>query len=179
MIIYSKFLMFWGFLGVKMVMQLFLQNKRENPAFLLLCPQERALNSFITATISTQNRHFGQSIMAQTTLKQSINIGDNNSNCNNTIGSYNNIYKSDEDEQIMRWLSPLEPNNRHHDVRTGRFEGVGNWLLETREWREWRAGEGGADGGVLFCSGNPGVGKTYLRYHKPRGFWKEGNSANG
>ena len=101
--------------------------------------------------------------MSQTTFTQSINIGDNNSNCNNTIGSYNNIYNSDEDVQIMRWLSPLEPDSRHHGVRTDRFEGVGNWLLETREWKEWREGENGADKAVLFCSGNPGVGKTYLR----------------
>ena len=98
--------------------------------------------------------------MAHTT--QSINFGDNNSNCNNTIGSYN-IYNSDKDAEIMRWLSPLEPDNRHHDVRTNRFEGVGDWLLGTAEFRKWRGGEGGADKAVLFCSGNPGVGKTHLR----------------
>ena len=100
--------------------------------------------------------------MAQTTLTQSINFGDNNSNCGNTIGSYN-TYTSDQNVQIMRWLSPLEPENRHHDVRTDRLEGVGDWLLETREWREWKEGEGRAGNAVLFCSGNPGVGKTYLR----------------
>ena len=63
----------------------------------------------------------------------------------------------------MRWLSPLEPNDRHHGVRTDRFEGVGDWVLETSEFRQWRDSEGGADKGVLFCSGHPGVGKTYLR----------------
>ena len=62
----------------------------------------------------------------------------------------------------MGWISPLEPDNRHHSVRANRFEGVGAWLLETREWREWRGGNGGADQGVLFCSGDPGVGKTHL-----------------
>ena len=63
----------------------------------------------------------------------------------------------------MRWLSPLEPGNRHDGVRTSRLAGVGNWLLETSKFREWRGGEGGCDKAVLFCSGNPGVGKTYLR----------------
>jgi len=102
--------------------------------------------------------------MAQTTYTKSITFGDNNANCNNTIGSYNTTnYNSDEDAKIMGWLSPLEPDNRHHGVRTNRFEGVGNWLLETREWREWRGGQGGADEAVLFCSGDPGVGKTHLR----------------
>ena len=63
----------------------------------------------------------------------------------------------------MRWLSPLEPNNRHQGVRTSRFVGVGDWLLETSEFREWRGDEDRAEKAVLFCSGNPGVGKTYLR----------------
>ena len=62
----------------------------------------------------------------------------------------------------MRWLSPLEPNARHQDVFTDRFASVGSWLLETREFREWRGSDGGADKAVLFCSGNLGVGKTYL-----------------
>ena len=101
--------------------------------------------------------------MAQTTFPHAINIGDNNFNCNNTIGSYNNTYISDENTQIMRWLSPLEPEDRHHGVRTDRFDGVGDWLLETTEFRKWRGGEGGDHKAVLFCSGNPGVGKTYLR----------------
>ena len=94
-----------------------------------------------------------------------VKFGDGYFNCGNVTGSFNSttIYTSDEDTQIMRWLSPLAPGNRHDGVRTNRFEGVGNWLLETSEVREWKGGEGGADQAVLFCSGNPGVGKTYLR----------------
>jgi len=100
--------------------------------------------------------------MAQTSY--SVGFGDGNAHCGNIIGSFNNtFYGSDEDAQIMRWLSPLEPNNRHQGVRTDRFDGVGDWLLETREFREWRGSEGEADRAVLFCTGNPGVGKTYLR----------------
>ena len=98
--------------------------------------------------------------MAQTTHTPSVNIGDGNFQSGN-IGSFNTtLYKSDEDAQIMRWLSPLEASNRHQGVRTGRFGGVGDWLLETSEFQYWRDG---ADRAVLFCSGNPGVGKTYLR----------------
>jgi len=102
--------------------------------------------------------------MAQTTYTNSIAFGDGNAYCGNTIGSYNTTnYNSEEDAKIMGWLSPLEPDNRHHGVRTNRFEGVGDWLLETREFREWRGGEGGAHKAVLFCPGGPGVGKTHLR----------------
>ena len=101
--------------------------------------------------------------MAQTSHRQSV-IGDGNTSCSNIIGSFNNIiYKSDEEAQILRWLSPLEPTNRHQSVRTDRFDGVGDWFLETREFREWRGSAGGANKAVFFCSGNPGVGKTYLR----------------
>ena len=102
--------------------------------------------------------------MAQTTHIQSIRVGDESAHSGNITNSFNNtVYKSGEDAQIMRWLSPLEPNTRHQGVRTDRFDGVGDWLLEESKFREWRSGEGGADKALLFCSGNPGVGKTYLR----------------
>ena len=92
------------------------------------------------------------------------NIGDGNLHSGNITGSFiNNFYNSDGDAPIMLWVSPLEPNNRHQSVRSERFDGVGDWFLETSEFREWRSSEGGADKAVLFGSGNPGVGKTYLR----------------
>ena len=100
--------------------------------------------------------------MAQTSPMQSVTFGDGNANCGNISGSFN-TYMSDEDAKIMHWLSPLEAGKRHQGVRMNRFGGVGDWLLETGEFREWRGSEGGADNAVLFCSGNPGVGKTYLR----------------
>ena len=101
--------------------------------------------------------------MAQSAHTQSMRFGDNNANCGIISGSYNTTScQSDGGEQIMRWLSPLEPENRHHSVRSDRFEGIGGWLLETSEFRQWRC-ESGADKAVLFCSGDPGVGKTYLR----------------
>jgi len=102
--------------------------------------------------------------MAQTANTQSVTMGNGNSHCENIIGSFNNtVYKSDEDAEIMRWLSPLEPGKRHQGVRTDRFAGVGDWLLETEVFREWKGNQGGADKAVMFCYGNPGVGKTYLR----------------
>jgi len=96
----------------------------------------------------------------------SINAGNTDrTNLANTHSIIINTKKAvaDENEEIMRWLSPLDPRGRHHDVRTDRLDGVGNWLLETNEFQEWRSGEAGADGAVLFCYGDPGAGKTYLR----------------
>ena len=73
------------------------------------------------------------------------------------------VSNSGEDKGVMQWLSPLESDETHHVLRNDRFEAVGDWLFGTREFREWSVGEGGADEAVLFCSGNPGVGKTHLR----------------
>jgi len=94
---------------------------------------------------------------------QSVTFGDRNTNCGNINTISNTFYLSEEDAEIFRWLSPLEPNRRHQGVRTDRFDGVGEWLLETRKFREWRCSEEGSGKDVLLCSGNPGVGKTYLR----------------
>jgi len=103
--------------------------------------------------------------MAQAANTHSIRFGDGNTHTGNITSIFDTttVYLPDKDAQIMRWLSPLEPENRHHGVRTGRFKGVGNWLLETAEFQEWRSSESGTDKAILFCSGNPGVGKTYLR----------------
>ena len=99
--------------------------------------------------------------MDQASHKLSVRFGDGNVHSGNITGSFN-TYTSNEDAEIMRWLSPLEPNKKHQGVRTDRFDGVGDWLLETGEFREWRGNEDGGNKSVLFCSGNPGVGKTYL-----------------
>jgi len=97
-------------------------------------------------------------------------MGDSNIKSGNISKSFNNkfVFRADEkpaDEkgELLQWLSPLEPQNRHQDLRADRFDDVGDWLLRTNEFQEWRSSEGGADKAVLFCSGGPGVGKTYLR----------------
>ena len=105
--------------------------------------------------------------MKNSSYPHSISIGNRNVNCNNVTNSNNIVHVNkviaDENPEIMQWLSPLDPRRRHHDVRSDRLDGVGNWLFETSEFRRWRSKEGGADESVLFCYGDPGVGKTYLR----------------
>ena len=109
-------------------------------------------------------------IMAQKS-SQNLNIVDNiNSfNSNDTINSfnYNNVINvntgiSDEENQIREWLSPLKPQQRHQGVRAERLDGVGDWFLGTREFQRWSDEGDRSSGRVLFCSGGPGVGKTYL-----------------
>ena len=93
-------------------------------------------------------------------------FGSGNADCGNTTNSYNtiNVNKTDdEDNQIKQWLSPLEPQNRHRGVQADRVRGVGGWLLETKEFRGWSGSEGEPEHRVLFCYGDPGVGKTHIR----------------
>ena len=84
---------------------------------------------------------------------------------NTAISVWSNCTITDDRSQILTWLSPLEPRLQHQDIQNRRVEGVGEWLLQTEEFRSWHAcNEGGEyDNAVLFCYGNPGVGKTYIR----------------
>ena len=44
-----------------------------------------------------------------------------------------------------------------------RTEGVGEWVLQSREFQAWRQGVNDQSvGGILFCRGAPGAGKTFI-----------------
>jgi len=106
-----------------------------------------------------------------------INI---NQNVGNITDSYKNVWNhyeisaSDEKRQILEWLSPTVARERHQSVREGRVDGVGDWLLPTKEFEEWHTSEDQAVHPLLFCYGDPGVGKTYLRCVKvaPYKYWQ-------
>ena len=95
----------------------------------------------------------------------------NNSNSFNTNNSFNTTYINptiaDELPNILDWLSPLDAKLRHQDIRDRRVGNIGEWVLQTEEFRSWYAGSGGgeSDNSFLFCYGDPGVGKTYIRYN--------------
>ena len=88
----------------------------------------------------------------------------NSSNITNSFNTIVNLAPEiDERHQIQQWLSPLEPQRRHRHVQGDRLDSVGNWVLETSEFRKWSDAEDGFAEPVLFCYGNPGVGKTFFR----------------
>ena len=89
----------------------------------------------------------------------------NTSAFSNNTNSFNNYVVADDRSQLLAWLSPLEPRIRHRDIQERRIDNVGEWLLQTEEFRTWHDGRGGSEGdkAVLFCYGGPGVGKTFIR----------------
>ena len=98
----------------------------------------------------------------------SFNNSFNTNSFNNTINYVSNVNNSDsadERAEILAWLSTLDPWIRHRDVRAQRVEHVGDWILQTEEYRSWFDGIRGeeSDNSALFCYGDPGVGKTYIR----------------
>ena len=90
---------------------------------------------------------------------------------NNIYGSFNTTYNptvSDDRSDILAWLSPLNPKIRHQDVQERRVDNIGEWVLQTEEFKSWCTGAGSgrraeSDKAFLCCYGGPGVGKTYIR----------------
>ena len=85
---------------------------------------------------------------------------------NRTINNFHRIIHTtitDDKNQVLQWLSQLEPQRRHQYLRENRLEGVGKWIFQTSVFRTWNTVEDGSSHSVLFCHGDPGVGKTYLR----------------
>jgi len=102
-------------------------------------------------------------------------FGSGNVGCGNITNSYNKAITvtsktitmskaAEEDNQIKQWLSPLDPRHRHQWVQSKRVNGVGGSLLERSEFQEWSGNQGVPRPAVLFCYGDPGVGKTHIRW---------------
>jgi len=91
-----------------------------------------------------------------------------NTNCFNVSNTIV-FTAADDGPKILAWLSPLDPQVRHQDICDQRVDSIGDWLLETKEFRDWYNGseKEGSDHAALFCYGNPGAGKSYIRCARP------------
>jgi len=93
--------------------------------------------------------------------------GDSNSNVGNVSNSNNttiNVGIEEESLKIQEWLSPLQPDKRHQDVKNSRLDGVGEWVLRSCEFESWCGNKDGSGNPAVLCYGGQGVGKTYIRY---------------
>jgi len=99
--------------------------------------------------------------MSRYTIKDNTN----SLNTTNSINVLNYLTIADDRSQLLTWLSPLDPGLRHWDIQERRVNNVGEWLIEKEEFRRWcgLCGEDEGDKAVLFCYGDPGVGKTFIR----------------
>ena len=97
----------------------------------------------------------------------SQSFSNNINSLNTTVNVTNTFTVADDRYKILAWLSPLDPRIRHQDIRNRRVENVGGWILRTEEFRSWYANSsagGESHKPVLLCHGDPGVGKTFIRY---------------
>ncbi|KAH8816672.1 hypothetical protein F5884DRAFT_229903 [Xylogone sp. PMI_703] len=63
-------------------------------------------------------------------------------------------------QQMFKWLSPLNPSARHSENQKKRAKGTGRWLIDGPIFAEWSSGR--AEFETLCCYGDPGVGKTII-----------------
>ncbi|KAJ4246841.1 hypothetical protein NW762_013393 [Fusarium torreyae] len=64
---------------------------------------------------------------------------------------------SQHDDMVLKWLTPVDHNTKHHDIIRLRQLGTGQWFLDSVEFKDWHTK---TENKSLFCSGIPGAGKT-------------------
>lgn len=76
---------------------------------------------------------------------------------------FNAHYRSVDEERmkILGWLSSVAYHEKYTDTLRRRHENTGKWFLELAEFQDWLKNE---SKNVLWCKGDPGVGKTILAY---------------
>ncbi|KAF8253363.1 hypothetical protein K440DRAFT_533937, partial [Wilcoxina mikolae CBS 423.85] len=66
--------------------------------------------------------------------------------------------------EVVKWLSPLEPQKGHQTFRSRRLQNTGGWLFSHETYQTWY-GSDDADSEcpkILACYGIPGAGKTIM-----------------
>ena len=104
-------------------------------------------------------------IISNTPRSKKTEMPQSFSNNINSLNTTVNFTVVNDRYDILAWLSPLNPKLRHQDIRNRRVGNVGEWVFQTEQFRSWHAGSGGSesDKAILFCYGDPGVGKTFIR----------------
>jgi len=144
------------------------------PPFSLVYCEHRNLNgrpSIIThpknrrAEMSQDHNLFVTTSKDSSSPARASSFNNNTNSFNNTINNVSNHFIVPEDRlEILAWLSPLEPRIRHQNLEAGRVDKVGDWLLQTEQFRNWSGGNSRDEpqNAAMLCHGNPGAGKTYI-----------------
>ncbi|KAI5815999.1 hypothetical protein BZA77DRAFT_344514 [Pyronema omphalodes] len=78
--------------------------------------------------------------------------------------------KEGELNELLSWISPINPYERHDDILSKRHEGTGQWFIEMSAFQGWVGngkGKGKGDdssnhGRVYACYGKQGAGKSVI-----------------
>jgi len=95
-----------------------------------------------------------------------ISVGNNYFNfMTSSSNTGENCGVADDRSQLLSWLSPLEPRFQHRNIQERRVNNVGEWVVQTEEFKQWcgLCGKGEGSKPILFFYGDPGVGKTFIR----------------
>ncbi|KAF8416031.1 ankyrin repeat-containing domain protein [Tirmania nivea] len=74
------------------------------------------------------------------TVDSSHTMSEMSDRMKNITNEQQNVKKIMENERLqatIQWLSPLEPQKRHEDVRKVRVKGTGNWFLQAEKFQTW------------------------------------------
>ncbi|KAF5572617.1 ankyrin repeat [Fusarium pseudoanthophilum] len=77
---------------------------------------------------------------------------------NDSIQCLTSAAEREQEERILKWLSPIDYEAQHFDFLERRQPETGEWLLNSVKYQNWVNGRGQA----LFCPGIPGAGKTIM-----------------
>lgn len=72
-----------------------------------------------------------------------------------------NLRKDEESEwlEYLKWLSPIDFENQHREVRSGRLKDSAEWIMQHEEVAGWRHS---GSSSMLLIDGVPGSGKSTL-----------------
>lgn len=63
-----------------------------------------------------------------------------------------------DSHMVLNWITNVDYGPRYSDILKRRYEGTGQWVLDSTEYQTWLK----TKGQTLFCPGIPGAGKTVL-----------------
>ena len=68
-------------------------------------------------------------------MSQSFSHNINSLNSYAAVNVWNSFTVADDRSNILAWLSPLDPKSRHEEIQDRRVENIGEWLLQTEEFK--------------------------------------------
>jgi SpoVK/Ycf46/Vps4 family AAA+-type ATPase len=70
------------------------------------------------------------------------------------------IILDQKQQDMFKWLSPLNPSAKHLESEKKRVKGTGTWMLEDPKFLDWFSKTAKCQ--TLCCYGAPGAGKTII-----------------